>query len=122
MSAAARFNTARMEAACGGGFLEATDAAEYLVKKGLPFRKAHEAVAMIVRDCIAAGQRGITERSLEELQKHSALFEGDVYGFLLPRAGAEARNLPGGPAPAEVRRQIGVLREKLGKGALGAGA
>ncbi|MDR2747109.1 MAG: argininosuccinate lyase, partial [Treponema sp.] len=115
MMAAARFNTERMEAACTGGFLEATDAAEYLVKKGLPFRKAHEAAAMIVRDCIAAGQRGISQRSLEELRKYSELFDKDIYLCLLPRALVEARSLPGGPAPAEVRRQIGVLREKLGR-------
>jgi argininosuccinate lyase len=116
MMAAARFNTERMEAACTGGFLEATDAAEYLVKKGLPFRRAHEAAAMIVRDCIAAGQRSISQRSLEELRKHSELFEEDVYLSLSPRSLVEARSLPGGPAPAEVRRQIRVLREKLRRG------
>jgi argininosuccinate lyase len=113
MMGAARFNTGRMEAACTGGFLEATDAAEYLVKKGLPFRKAHEAAALIVRDCIAAGQRSITQRSLGELKKHSELFEEDIYPALSPRSLVEARSLPGGPAPAELRRQIGVLREKL---------
>jgi argininosuccinate lyase len=116
MTKAARFNTGRMEAACTGGFLEATDAAEYLVKKGLPFRKAHEAAALIVRDCIAAGQRGISQRSLEELRKRSELFDEDVYLSLTPRSLVEARSLPGGPAPSEVRRQIGVLREKLRRG------
>jgi argininosuccinate lyase len=116
MMASARFNTERMEAACTGGFLEATDAAEYLVKKGLPFRKAHEAAAMIVRDCIAAGQRSISQRSLEELRKHSEFFDEDIYPSLSPRSLVEARSLPGGPAPSEVRRQIGVLREKLGRG------
>jgi argininosuccinate lyase len=121
MMGAARFNTERMEAACTGGFLEATDAAEYLVKKGLPFRKAHEAAALIVRDCIAAGQRGIFQRSLEELKKHSELFEEDIYPCLSPRSQVEARSLPGGPAPAEVKRQIGILRKKLGEGC-GAGA
>jgi argininosuccinate lyase len=115
MMGSARFNTGRMEAACTGGFLEATDAAEYLVKKGLPFRKAHEAAALIVRDCIAAGQRSITQRSLTELKKHSELFEEDIYPALSPRSMVEARSLPGGPAPAEIRRQIGVLREKLGR-------
>jgi argininosuccinate lyase len=113
MTGAARFNTERMEAACTGGFLEATDAAEYLVKRGLPFRKAHEAAALIVRDCIASGQRSISQRSLKELRKHSDLFDEDIYLSLTPRSLVEARSLPGGPAPAEVRRQIGVLREKL---------
>ena len=103
-----------MEAACAGGFLEATDAAEYLVKKGLPFRKAHETVALIVRDCVAEGRRGITQRSLEELRSYSPLFDEDLYPSLSPREALRARDLPGGPAPREVRRQIRMLREKLG--------
>jgi argininosuccinate lyase len=113
MVSSAAFNTARMKAACTGGFLEATDAAEYLVRKGLPFRRAHEAAALIVRDCIAAGRCSIAEQSLEELKKHSALFEKDIYEALRPEASVAARKLPGGPAPEEVRRQIGVLRGKL---------
>jgi argininosuccinate lyase len=103
-----------MEAACAGGFLEATDAAEYLVRKGLPFRKAHETAALVVRDCAAAGQRTIAERSLADLKTRSTLFEADIYAALSPRACVEGRNLPGGPAPEEVRRQIGILRERIG--------
>jgi argininosuccinate lyase len=114
MTGSAVFNTARMEAACTGGFLEATDAAEYLVRRGLPFRKAHEAAALVVRDCAAAGQRTIAERSLPELKARSDLFEADIYAALTPRASVEARNLPGGPAPQEVLRQIAVLRSKTG--------
>jgi argininosuccinate lyase len=114
MMAAAAFNTERMEAACVGGFLEATDAAEYLVRKGLPFRKAHEAAALVVRDCIAAGQRRIADRSLPELQARSPLFGEDLYAALNPAACVAARNLPGGPAPEEVRRQIRTLRGRLG--------
>ncbi|MDR2740698.1 MAG: argininosuccinate lyase [Treponema sp.] len=113
MTGSAVFDTRRMEAACTGGFLEATDAAEYLVRKGLPFRKAHEAAALVVRDCIAAGQRTIAERSLGELKARSDLFEVDLYAALTPRSCVEARNLPGGPAPEEVRRQIGALRKKM---------
>lgn len=114
MIAAAAFNEDRMAAACAGGFLEATDAAEYLVRKGLPFRKAHEVAAQTVRDCIAEGQRSIRERNLAELQKRSHLFEADIYDALTPGACVKARNLPGGPAPEEVRRQIKVLREAVG--------
>jgi argininosuccinate lyase len=115
MMACAAFNTDRMEAACTGGFLEATDAAEYLVRKGLPFRSAHEASALLVRDCIEAGRRSIAGLTLEELKRRSELFEADIYQALSPAACAAARNLPGGPAPDEVRRQIGVLRARLGK-------
>jgi argininosuccinate lyase len=113
MMESASFNTERMEAACSGGFLEATDAAEYLVRKGLPFRRAHEAAALIVRDCIEAGKKSIAEQPVAELKKRSELFEADIYAALTPAACVAARSLPGGPAPDEVRRQIKVLREKL---------
>jgi argininosuccinate lyase len=113
MMGSAVFNTEKMAAACTGGFLEATDAAEYLVRKGLPFRKAHEAAALIVRDCIAAGQKAIAERTLEQLKTHSQLFETDVFDAITPIACVAARKLPGGPAPEEVKRQIKVLRKNI---------
>ncbi|MDR1239642.1 MAG: argininosuccinate lyase [Treponema sp.] len=113
MMAAASFNLERMEAACTGGFLEATDAAEYLVRKGLPFRRAHETAALIVRDCLEAGRRSIAEQPLAALKKRSELFEDDVYAALTPAACVAARKLPGGPAPEEVRRQIRELRGRI---------
>ena len=113
MMASADFNTPRMEAACTGGFLEATDAAEYLVRKGLPFRKAHEVAALVVRDCIAGGQKSIASRTLEELKSRSELFDTGLFDALAPAACVKARSLPGGPAPAEVRRQIAELRKRL---------
>lgn len=113
MMTRAEFNTGRMNAACVGGFLEATDAAEYLVRKGLPFRRAHEAAALVVRDCIESGRKTIAECTLEELKKRSELFEKDIYRALSPAACVKARNLPGGPAPAEVLRQIKTLRKRL---------
>jgi argininosuccinate lyase len=113
MMSTAAFNTDRMEAACVGGFLEATDAAEYLVRKGVPFRKAHEIAATVVRDCIAAGQKRIGERSIEQLRERSPLFAEDVYAALEPRACVAARNLPGGPAPGRVREQISTLRGQV---------
>ncbi|MDR1429898.1 MAG: argininosuccinate lyase [Spirochaetaceae bacterium] len=115
MMAGAEFNIERMQAALEGGFLEATDAAEYLVRKGLPFRRAHEAAALIVRDCIEAGQRGIAGRGLAELKNRSPLFEADIYEAIKPASCVAARNLPGGPAPQEVKRQIAVLRGKLSR-------
>jgi argininosuccinate lyase len=118
MMAGAEFDLKRMKAACTGGFLEATDAADYLVRKGVPFRTAHETAALIVRDCIAAGQRSISARSLAELKARSKLFEDDIYRALTPIACVRARSLPGGPAPAEVRRQIKALRRKIKNAAL----
>ena len=113
MMASARFRIERMEASCIGGFLEATDVAEYLVRKGLPFRKAHEVAAAVVRDCVDSGQKIIAERTLEELKVRSELFEADLYRAIVPAACAAARSLPGGPAPEEVRKQIAELRSRL---------
>ena len=113
MMSGAEFNTGRMEAACSGGFLEATDAAEYLVRKGLPFRLAHEVAAQLVRDCIDAGQKGIAQSSLAELKKRSPLFDSDLYEAITPQAMVAARGISGGPAPEEVLRQIEVLRKQV---------
>ncbi|MEJ5189853.1 MAG: argininosuccinate lyase, partial [Breznakiellaceae bacterium] len=113
MLASARFRSERMDRSCQGGFLEATDVAEYLVRRGLPFRRAHEVAAQVVRDCIAAGQHHIGERTLEELRQRSELFNEDIYEALSPRASVERRRTAGGPAPEEVQRQIGELRRRF---------
>jgi argininosuccinate lyase len=113
MISAASFNTEKMLAACAGGFLEATDAADYLVKKGMPFRKAHETAASIVRACIEKRRHAIYETPLAELQKYSPLFAADIYAALAPLACVKARSLPGGCAPSEVKRQIKVLRKTI---------
>ena len=113
MMQSANFNLKRMKAACTGGFLEATDTAEYLVRKGMPFRAAHEAAASIVRECIEKGLKSISGLSIAELKKHSKLFEEDIYKAITPIACVRARDLPGGPAPKEVRRQIKQLRKKI---------
>jgi argininosuccinate lyase len=112
MIASAAFNAERMKAACAGGFLEATDAAEYLVRKGMPFRKAHETAALLVRDCIAADLISIGELPLEKLKEKSVLFEEDLYAELKPEACVKKRNISGGPAPEELRRQIRELRKR----------
>jgi argininosuccinate lyase len=110
MVASAAFNAERMKAACTGGFLEATDVAEYLVRKGVPFRTAHETAALLVRDCIAAGLVSIGELPLEKLKEKSELFEEDLYTELKPEACVARRKTSGGPAPEELRRQIRELR------------
>jgi argininosuccinate lyase len=110
MFATASFHEEQMKSACTGGFLEATDAAEYLVKKGLPFRTAHEVVARVVRDCIESQQHHIAERSLHDLKVHSTLFEADIYDLLRPEHCVNARTVHGGTNPQEVLRQINVLR------------
>jgi len=113
MIKSAAFNLKRMKASCIGGFLEATDTAEYLVRKGMPFREAHETAAAIVRACIKDGHKQISNLSVAELKKHSKLFDEDIYKAITPAACVRARDLPGGPAPKEVRRQIRILRKKI---------
>jgi len=113
MIKSAQFNVKRMKAACTGGFLEATDTAEYLVRKGLPFRAAHETAASLVRDCIEAGHKHISALTLAQLKKRSKIFEEDIYKLITPSACVKAREIPGGPAPKEVRRQIKLLRKKI---------
>jgi argininosuccinate lyase len=113
MMGTAEFNIKKMKDACSGGFMEATDTADYLVRKGLPFRKAHETAALIVRDCIDAGLKHIASLSLAQLKKRSKLFDEDIYAALKPAACLRARDLPGGPAPKEVKRQIKLLRKSI---------
>jgi len=112
MVSSAAFNTERMKAACTGGFLEATDAAEYLVRKGMPFRKAHEVSALLVRDSISAGFTSVGELPLDKLKERSDLFEEDLYAELKPEACVRRRKTSGGPAPEELKRQINELRQR----------
>jgi len=95
------------------GFATATDLADYLVKKGLPFRDAHEAVARAVRFCVDR-KCDIAELSLDELRSFSPLIEQDVYGVLTLEGSVAARNHIGGTAPDQVRKAIAKSRAELG--------
>ncbi|MDE6350878.1 MAG: argininosuccinate lyase, partial [Treponemataceae bacterium] len=110
MIATARWNTRRMAASCDGGFANATDVADYLVRKGLPFRTAHGVAAQAVRLCIARGLGAIEELPLADLQAISPLFGEDIFAQITPRACVEARSVTGGPAKARVEAQIAALR------------
>ncbi len=94
------------------GYATATDLADYLVKKGLPFRDAHEAVAHAVRTC---EQRGcdLAELSTEELRQFSALIEADVHQVLTLEGSVAARHHVGGTAPEQVRLAIQRVRSLL---------
>ncbi len=101
-----------MRAAALQGYATATDLADYLVKKGLPFRDAHEAVALAVRACVDKGY-DLSDLALEELQAFSELIEGDIYAVLTLEGSVAARNHPGGTAPAQVRAAISRVRAQL---------
>ena len=101
-----------MEAAARRGYATATDLADYLVKKGVPFRDAHEAVAHAVRAATSQGC-DLSELPLAVLQGFHPLIEKDVYEVLSLRGSLHARNTLGGTAPAQVRAQIERHRARL---------
>jgi argininosuccinate lyase len=101
-----------MEAAALKGYATATDLADYLVKKGLPFRDAHEVVAHAVKSAIQLGV-DLSELPLESLKAFNASIEQDVFDVLTLRGSLNARNVLGGTAPAQVRKQIERHRARL---------
>jgi argininosuccinate lyase len=102
-----------MERAALRGYATATDLADYLVKKGLPFRDAHEVVAQAVRLGMSRGV-DLADLPLETLQTFNPAIEADVYAVLSLRAALAARRVPGGTAPERVREQIVAHQRRLG--------
>jgi len=101
-----------MEQAALRGHATATDLADYLVKKGLPFRDAHETVAHAVKAATAQG-KDLADLPLAQLQGFHAAIEADVFEVLSLRGSLNARNVLGGTAPAQVRAQIARHRARL---------
>ncbi|ADE10500.1 argininosuccinate lyase [Sideroxydans lithotrophicus] len=101
-----------MRSAALQGYATATDLADYLVKKGLPFRDAHEAVALAVRHAEQKG-RDLAELKLDELQQFSNLIADDIYGVLTLEGSLAARNHTGGTAPQQVEAAIARARKLL---------
>ena len=102
-----------MERAAHKGYATATDLADYLTKKGLPFRDAHEIVAHAVKAAIDKGV-DLSELPLDVLQQFNPAIEADVFEALSLRGSLNARNILGGTAPAQVRAQIARHRLRLG--------
>ena len=102
----------RMRQAASEGFATATDLADYLVRRGTPFREAHEAVARAVR---AAAARGVDlpGLSLEELRAFAPAVDEDVYAVLTLEGSLASRNHRGGTAPAQVRAAVARARASL---------
>jgi len=94
------------------GYSTATDLADYLVRKGTPFRDAHEAVGRAVRLCVDSG-RDLDGLSLDELKSFSPVIEGDVFDVLTVEGSVAARDHIGGTAPAQVRKAVARARKKL---------
>ena len=107
-----KVNKEAMRTAATEGFATATDLADYLVKKGTPFRDAHEVVALAVRHAVDKGC-DLSDLSLAELQKFSAQISDDVYQVLTLEGSLASRNHIGGTAPAQVKQAIARARKSL---------
>lgn len=102
----------KMLSAAKGGFTNATDIADYLVKKGTPFRVSHEIIGKMVAYCIK-NNKNIDELTLQELKSFSEKFESDVYEAISLETCVNERKLPGGPAKVNVKNAITKVKRKL---------
>lgn len=102
---AMRINAERMRDAAGGGFSTATDVADYLVRKGIPFRDAHEVVGKAVQYCIEIG-KDLPELTLAEWQVFSPRIEADIVEAITLEASVNARGATGGTSPLRVCKEI----------------
>jgi argininosuccinate lyase len=109
MLASLTFRAERMRAAAGEHFATATDLADYLVRKGLPFREGHEIVGKVVRYALERAV-SLEQLSLEELRRFCDRFEPDVHAALTVEASLRARSVTGGTAPDAVRRALAQAR------------
>ncbi|MBC8144665.1 MAG: argininosuccinate lyase [bacterium] len=112
MIATCAFNRERMAAEAEGGFSTATELADYLVRRGVPFRDAHAVAGNIVRGCI---DRGITlaDLSIDDLRQYSAAFNDDVREVLTAATSIAVKKSSGSTSPSEVDRQIATWRERF---------
>lgn len=105
MMATIKINDQIMEKAAKSGFMNATDAADYLVTKGIPFRDCHEIIGRIVLHCVQSG-KAIEELTLAELKGFSPVFEEDIYEKIDIRACITAKKSQGSTSPESVRKQL----------------
>ncbi len=112
MVATMKVNTDRMRQAVNQDFSNATDIADYLVNKGLPFRQAHEVIGKTVLYCIQ-NQKYLLDMSIEEFKTFSSLFESDIYQVLQPEQVVNARNVYGGTASNQVTEAIARAEQVL---------
>lgn len=107
-----KFNTERMFATSGEGYSTATDVAEYLVKKGVPFREAHEITGKLVLHCIK-NKKELQSLKLDRLKSFSPVISRDIFSVLDPSESVKARTSYGGTSPSEVKRQIREYKKIL---------
>jgi argininosuccinate lyase len=110
------FDAEAMAAAVGAGFLMATELADYLTAKGMPFRSAHDVAGALVRRAAESG-RELRQLTLAELRAESELFADDIYSWFDVARAVDRRDLPGAPAERRVREQIARARAELDQAA-----
>jgi argininosuccinate lyase len=113
MIATCTFNSGKMRAAASTEFITATELADYLVRKGLPFREAHEITGRAVAHCVEHGCE-LHELSLETLRAFSSIICDDIFAVLDPATSIELKRSAGSTAPVEVRGQLERWRVVLG--------
>ena len=112
MVATMKINGENTYRAAQKGFINATDLADYLTKKGMPFRAAYKIVGQIVAECIAK-DCVLDTYPLDEYKKHSELFTEDLYDEISLKTCVEKRNSEGGASPKSVREQIALVKKRL---------
>ena len=112
MLRAIKFRPERMRAAANDGFLNATDLAEYLVTKKVPFRDAHEIVGRIIKECLEEGKR-LEEMPIERLRIYSRAFEADVSKYISLEACVERRRSLGGTSSRLVAEAVRKAKRTL---------
>jgi argininosuccinate lyase len=101
-----------MRNAAARGFINATDCADYLVKKGMPFRDAYKITGTLVHTCIELGCT-LETLPMEEYKKLTDTFDNDVYDAISLDTCVMQRKAAGGPAPESVKAQIAYVRERI---------
>jgi argininosuccinate lyase len=112
MAEGLEFQPTRLNAAVDEDFSNATDVADYLAAKGVPFREAYNLVGKVVKTSLAAGKL-LKDLSLEEWRSIHPAFEADIYDAIAPRQVVAARNSYGGTGFEQVRAAIGVAKQRL---------
>ena len=117
MIATLTINADAMRAHASRGFTNATDAADYLAKKGLPFREAHEVVGKLVRHCVEK-RTDLDSLSLDSFKSFSSLFENDIFDAIALETVVNRRTSRGGTGLSAVEDQLKRMQEKISETAV----
>ena len=112
MLATLKINKDTMRQKAEGGFINATDAADYLAERGVPFREAHAIIGNIVLDSERKG-KALKELTIDEWKSYSDVFGDDIYEFIAIENSVKRRDIPGAPAPAQTEKALRAARERL---------